>query len=111
MSRAPQGQKIKAVSSYGTTEADAVIHCQGERYGSPCNEDVAAIRQPDGTYQLKADWYTGTVAKKLGAEFKRLTQLYGVHKATAEARRKGYTVSRQPGRNGAINLVITGRSL
>ena len=38
----------------------------------------------------------------------RLLQVYGVHKATREARRKGYTVLRRQHKDGAIKLVIGG---
>ena len=58
--------------------------------------DVALNRQPDGTYGLTTDWWDGHVEKEVGKSFGRLLQLYGVHKATAEARKKGYSVLRNP---------------
>jgi hypothetical protein len=39
----------------------------------------------------------------------KFLQAYGLNKATIEARRLGHNVSRVPGKNGAINLVVTGR--
>lgn len=70
--------------------------------------DIAVNRQPDGTYGLTTDWWQGQVEKEVGANFGKLLQLYGVHKATAEARKKGFSVMRQPQRNGNIKLVLLG---
>jgi hypothetical protein len=68
--------------------------------------DVAVNRQPDGTFGLTTDWWNGHVAKEVGENFGKLLQLYGIHKATAEARRKGHMVRRLPHANEAIKLAI-----
>lgn len=78
---------------------DYVIQLQGPY-------DIAVNRQPGGTYGLTTDWWQGHVEQQVGPNFGRLLQLYGVHKTTAEARRKGYSVLRQPQRNGTIKLVL-----
>ena len=65
-------------------------------------------KQPDGTFGLTTDWWQGHVEQQVGSNFGKLLQLYGVHKATAEARKKGFSVLRQPQRNGAIKLVLLG---
>ena len=70
--------------------------------------DIALNRQPDGTYELATDWWGGHVEKAVGKNYGRLLQLYGVHKATREARRKGYTVRRKQHADGAIKLTIGG---
>jgi hypothetical protein len=70
--------------------------------------DIALNRQPDGTFGLATDWYEGHVEKEVGANFGRLLQLYGVYKAQAEARRKGYTARRQTLHDGSIKLTIGG---
>lgn len=70
--------------------------------------DIAVNRQPDGTYGLTTDWWSGYVAQEVGSNFSRLLQLYAVHKATAEARKRGHSVQRKAGTNGAIKLVIGG---
>ena len=70
--------------------------------------DIAVNKQPDGTFGLTTDWWLGHVEKEVGSNFGKLLQLYGVHKATAEARKKGFSVMRQPQRNGAIKLVLLG---
>jgi hypothetical protein len=86
---------------YGTKKlkADFVVRLSGPY-------DVAVHRQPDGTFGLTTDWWNGHVAKEVGDNFGKLLQLYGIHKATAEARRRGHMVRRLPHANGAIKLVI-----
>jgi hypothetical protein len=68
--------------------------------------DIAVNQQPDATYALTTDWWDGSVEKEVGANFGKLLQLYGVHKAMIEARKKGCSVLRQPQRNGSIKLVL-----
>lgn len=70
--------------------------------------DIAVNRQPDGTFALTTDWWDGHVEKEAGAGFGRLLQLYAVHKATREARRKGYIVQRRSQQDGSIKLCIEG---
>ena len=68
--------------------------------------DIAVNQQPDHTYGLTTDWWDGHVEKEVGKDFGRLLQLYGVHKATIEARKKGFSVLRKPQPNGSIKLVL-----
>jgi Protein of unknown function (DUF1257) len=68
--------------------------------------DIAVNRQPDGAYGLTTDWWDGHVEKEVGKDYGKLLQLYGAHKATQEARRKGYTVQRQTLKDGSIKLCI-----
>ena len=70
--------------------------------------DIAVNKQPDGTFGLTTDWWQGHVEQEVGPNFGKLLQLYGVYKATAEARKKGFSVMRQPQRNGSIKLVLLG---
>ena len=70
--------------------------------------DIAINRQPDGTYGLTTDWWAGHVEKEVGKGYGRLLQLYGVHKATREARRKGLAVRRKAQADGSIKLTVTG---
>jgi hypothetical protein len=81
--------------------ADRIIRLKG-----PC--DIAVQQQSKGCYTLATDWWGGYVEKEVGPQYGRLLQLYAVHKATREARRKGLSVQRQPLRNGAIKLTLTG---
>jgi Protein of unknown function (DUF1257) len=73
-----------------------------------CPYDVALNRQQDGSYGLTCDWWDGHVERELGPSYSTLFQLYGVHKAQAEARRKGYTTRRQSLADGSIKLTIGG---
>ena len=70
--------------------------------------DIALNRQEDGSFGLSADFWDGYVEREVGKDYGRLLQLYGVHKATREARNKGYQVRRSRLDNGAIKLVIGG---
>ena len=70
--------------------------------------DIAVNRQKDGTFGLTTDWWAGHVEKEVGSNYSRLLQLYAVHKAIAEARKRGHSVQRKAGNNGAIKLVIGG---
>lgn len=83
------------------TKGDFVVRLKGPY-------DVAVNRQPDGTYGLTADWWSGHVEREVGRGFGRLLQLYGVHKTLAEARRKGCTVRRHALADGSVKLVIGG---
>ena len=84
-----------------TRSGDAIIKLKGPY-------DIAINQQPDGTYALTTDWWNGHVEKEVGANYSRLFQLYGVHKAQREARRKGYLTTRKTLPNGAIKLTIGG---
>jgi hypothetical protein len=70
--------------------------------------DVAVNRQPDRTFGLTTDWWSGHVEKEVGKDYGRLLQLYGVHKAMLEARKKGLSVQRNSQSNGNIKLVLLG---
>ncbi|HZV35103.1 MAG TPA: hypothetical protein VFB72_11070 [Verrucomicrobiae bacterium] len=67
----------------------------------------------DAGYQLSYDRFLelemvkgeGAPLAKGGSNF---IQHYAVHKATIEARKRGYMVNRVAGKNGAIQLVVTG---
>ncbi|MBM4029836.1 MAG: DUF1257 domain-containing protein [Planctomycetes bacterium] len=80
---------------------DYVVRLQGPY-------DIALNRQPDGTFGLTTDWWAGYVAKEVGPDYGKLLQLYGVHKAMREARKKGLTVRRQAISDGRIKLTIGG---
>ncbi len=80
-------------------EGDHIIRLKGPY-------DIALNKEPDGAFGLATDWWDGHVEKEVGAGFGRLLQLYAVHKATAEARKRGHMVQRKAQRDGSIKLVI-----
>jgi len=83
------------------TKGDFVIKLKGPY-------DIAVNKQRDGTYGLTADLWQGHVEKEVGQKYGKLLQLYGVHKASIEARKKGLSVLRRQQQNGAIKLVLMG---
>lgn len=68
--------------------------------------DIALNRQPDSSYSLVADQWNGHVEAEVGRNFGRLLQLYAVHKATIEARKRGLSIQRKQLQTGAIQLTI-----
>lgn len=84
-----------------TRHGDAVVRLNGPY-------DIAVNRKADGSFALTTDWWSGHVEKEVGKNYGRLLQLYGVYKASREARRKGYTVRRQTLHDGSIKLAIGG---
>lgn len=84
-----------------TRTGEAVIRLKGPY-------DIALNRQEEGNYGLTTDWWGGHVEKEVGANFTKLIQLYGVHKAMRGAKKKGYLMSRKTLPNGSIKLTIGG---
>jgi len=83
------------------TKGDYVIKLNGPY-------DIALNKQKDGTYGLTADLWNGHVEEEVGQGYGKLLPLYGVHKATLMARKKGLSVLRRPQQNGSIKLVLMG---
>ncbi len=69
--------------------------------------DIAVNKQPDGTFGLTADLWQGHVEKEVGPNYSKLLQLYGVHKTTIEARKKGLSVLRKQ-QGASIKLILLG---
>ena len=70
--------------------------------------DIALNQQPDGSYGFTADLWAGHVEQEVGKNYGKLLQLYAVHKAMREAKRKGHLVNRKQNQDGTIKLVIQG---
>ena len=68
--------------------------------------DIAHNKQKDGSYGITADLWAEHVEEEVGKNSGRLLQLYAVHKATREARKKGHFVTRTAKHDGSIKLVI-----
>ncbi len=82
------------------TKGDYVIRLKGPY-------DIALNKQPDGTFGLTADLWNGHIENEVGQGYGKLLQLYGVHKAMREARKKGHLVRRSLQKDGAIKLVMS----
>ena len=89
----------------GTRQQALVIKCPKADY------DIAVAKGADGKFALSTDWWHGSVAESVGNNYGKLVQAYGVHKATLEARKKGYFVTRTTNAQGQPRLTITGRTL
>ena len=70
--------------------------------------DIAVNLQKDGTFGLTTDWWNGYVEGEVGKDYSKLLQLYGVHKASLEAKKKGMSVLRRPQQDGSIKLILIG---
>jgi hypothetical protein len=81
------------------TKGDFVVQLKGPY-------DIAVNQQADGTFGLTAELWQGHVEKAVGQGYGKLLQLYGVHKATIEARKKGLSIIRRHQPNGSIKLVL-----
>lgn len=76
------------------------------RLKGPC--DIALQRENNGTFGLSTDWWGGYVEQEVGPNYGRLLQLYAVHKASREARKRGLSVQRAQRSDGSIKLTIGG---
>lgn len=73
--------------------------------------EIGVYQNPKGTgYVLAFDNYASgkVISKTLGTGLEKLKQLYGVAKATLEAKAKGWMVNRHNLPNGGIKLTLTG---
>jgi hypothetical protein len=84
-----------------TLKGDYVIKLKGPY-------DIAVNKQPNGSFGVTSDLWQGHVEKEVGKGYGKLLQLYGVHKATIEARKKGISVLRRQKQDGSIKLVLMG---
>lgn len=71
--------------------------------------EIGLIGTPTGYTLSFDDMLQGCYGEhSIGKGASKLLQLYGVHKATMEARKLGYMVTRKAGANGAIKLTVSG---
>lgn len=75
--------------------------------------EIGLVRQPNGAYKLCFDFFghrgqpiLDAIGGQGGGKF---LQAYGVNKAIMAARKMGCNAVRVAGKNGAVNVVITGR--
>jgi hypothetical protein len=93
-----QNGKARGYST-NKTKGDYVIRLKGPY-------DIALNQQPDGSFGITADLWEGYVEKEVGKNYGKLMQLYAVHKAMREARKKGHLTRRSQQNDGSIKLVI-----
>ncbi len=68
--------------------------------------DIAINPGTNGEWDLETDFWQGHVEKELGKDLGRLRQYYAVHKATAEAAKRGLRVRRTNLNDGRIRLAL-----
>lgn len=84
-----------------------------------CKYDIGFYPDGAGAYEARTDFWNGHVEKVLGApacsvaskeqaKLGKMFQAYGIHAAMQQARKQGYTVRRQAGKDGAEQLIVTG---
>lgn len=99
----------KAQSLYGyqgdRREQQAHIIIRRQHVGLAAN-DIGFQRQSDGTYRAWVSEYDRNHNGYNDAWLGRLKQAYGVERARAEARKKGYRVTEQQQSDGRIRLVL-----
>lgn len=88
-------------------------HCEHAIAVPGTSWEIGLAKPSNGKgYRLLFDYYGGRGKAILdavgGKEASKFVQLYGVHKAIIECKKRGHIVRREVGRNGAINLVVTG---
>ncbi len=97
----------------GMGVADFVLKLDAAKY------DVGFYKQADGSYEPRTDFFMKSVENVLGAaprapenaeqaRLGKLFQMYGIHAATQEARRRGHVVRRVTKQDGTVALEVTG---
>ena len=106
-----EGQIPRSYPGNPMSKADFVLKLPGSRF------DVGFYKQADGTYEPQSDFYDGGVEGIIGAKASaperaaqarigKLLQMYGIHATTNVARKKGWTLRRVTGENGAVKLRV-----
>ena len=120
-----EGQKTirwfgRWVNDYGAADAAYKLGIKPKQYGT-CDHaievpgsdyDVGLLHNPEtGGYKLYFDFWSSNgraIQAAIGANGQKLLQYYAAHKATMEAKRKGWIVQRTMADNGSIKLQVTG---
>lgn len=99
-------QEAKSLYGYqgDRREQQAHIIIRRQHVGQAAN-DIGFQRQSDGTYRVYISDYDRDYNRYNGEWLGRLKQAYGVEKAKAEAKKKGYRVTEQKQDDGRIRLI------
>jgi hypothetical protein len=99
-------QEAKALYGYqgDRREQQAHIIIRRQHVGQAAN-DIGFQRQSDGAYQAYISDYDRDYNRYNREWLGRLKQAYGVERAKAEAKKKGYRVTEQKQDDGRIRLV------
>jgi len=111
----------KTYAWYGASVGDTALpegitreqlgHCEHVIQVPGAGYEIGLVKNPKtGGFRLLFDyWGPGKkIVDTLGGQgVPKLIQAYGICKATIEAKARGYLVTRQPGKNGSVNLILT----
>ncbi len=99
-------QEAQALYGYQGDRRAQVAHIIIRRqHVGPAANDLGFQRQSDGTYRVYISDYDRDYNRYNDSWLGRLKQAYGVEKAKAEAKKKGYRVTEQKQEDGRIRLV------
>ncbi|HUH01758.1 MAG TPA: DUF1257 domain-containing protein [Kofleriaceae bacterium] len=99
---AEQGQSV-TVRGWRGQELDATMSIDMGKY------DIGVVANPEGTYDLTADWWGVETTKGVSEEeFKnKLSQRYQYHNVLQACEAKGYTVEEEVNEeDGSVQLVV-----
>lgn len=97
----------------GMGKAPFVLELTNSRY------DIGFYPDGNGGYEARTDFWNGYVQKEVGvqacstasveqAKMGKLFQAYGVAVSIEQARKQGYNVRRVEGKDGAVQLLVSG---
>ena len=96
---------VKGVNARGyggrTIAPDYTIKVPNAEY------DIAVTKLTDDTFELKTDFWGGSVEKIMGKGLDGLKQCYSVNNAQIEAEKLGHSVHRELMENGNVKLHLT----
>jgi len=95
-------QKNKKTAQYyggNTKKCDHAIKVPGT------NNEIALIKQSDGSYRMEADFY-GTEGKTVKEAVGKITQQYAIEETKKAVRKKGYSILEQWLEDGSCDMQI-----
>jgi hypothetical protein len=94
--------KTRWTNYQGSGECAHAISLPGASY------EVGVIKQSDGTFRLGFDFYRNPALESaFGKNCGKLTQYYAKHATTREFRKRGYSVSALPSKDGSLRLSVS----
>lgn len=109
----PQSPRAYFSGQEGLGPAPYVIRVEDARY------DIGIYPAEGGGYEARTDFWGGSVEKVVGvqacsatskeqARLGSLFQMYAIHATMEQARKKGYSARRITGKDGAVQIEMTG---
>jgi hypothetical protein len=106
MSKLEVHKEAQSLNGYqGDVRAQKAHVIIRRQHVGPAANDLGFERQPDGKYRIWVSDYDRKYNRYDDVWMGKLKQAYGVEKAKAEAKKKGYRVSEQKMDDGRIRLI------